>query len=54
MGEGEVPSSRDRFLEEVMIYEQGLMAGQDIELQQQKKRVRTLDSAKAGKWEVHA
>ena len=53
MGEGEVPSSRDRFLEEVMIYEQGLMAGQDIELQQQ-KRVRTLDSAKAGKWEVHA
>lgn len=36
-----------------MVYKQGLKARQDIE-QQQKKRVHTLDKAKAGKWEVCA
>lgn len=34
------------FLEEVLIYKQGLMAGQDIEQQQQEKKGCTLTTAK--------
>ena len=48
MGEGKVPSSRELIPGRGVIYPQGLLAGQDIELQQQEERVRILDKEVRG------